>query len=397
MRHARGSWLLVGAASLAVLVGGCREPRGERSATRAADGVAADFQDGWITTKVQAKYFAERDVRGRDIDVTTDAGVVTLAGVVDNEQARQRALQLARETDGVVRVEDRLTVGTAGMAAGTQPAPQERADAQVPRTGDDRQPPASSGARAIPQAPVGTGGDASAALEREPAAPAAPPADPSVTRTPVADALQQEQRTDEGITTRIQAMFFTDDRVRARHIDVNTVDQVVTLQGAVQSDEERQHALAVARGVEGVRGVEDRLQVEGTTGPSLSGDDESGAARSATDGVDDTWITTQVQSRYYTDDLLRGTRVNVSTQRGIVTLSGEVQSDEARRRAEQLARDTKGAMRVENRVTVRSAGEQGAERPSHGYQGQPQPQPAPTGESQQAPRPQTAPPPMPPQ
>ena len=44
------------------------------------------------------------------IDVDTSDGVVTLTGTVGTEAQHQRAIQLAKETDGVRQVVDRLTV-----------------------------------------------------------------------------------------------------------------------------------------------------------------------------------------------------------------------------------------------------------------------------------------------
>src|SRR5687768_3168910 len=68
-------------------------------------------KDAWITTQVQAKYFADDLVKGRNIDVDTQNGVVTLTGEVSSAAERQRAVAKAREVDGVSRVQDRLTIG----------------------------------------------------------------------------------------------------------------------------------------------------------------------------------------------------------------------------------------------------------------------------------------------
>ena len=47
-------------------------------------------------------------VKALKIDVDTQAGVVTLTGTVRSEAERQRAVALARETEGVTQVIDRL-------------------------------------------------------------------------------------------------------------------------------------------------------------------------------------------------------------------------------------------------------------------------------------------------
>lgn len=68
--------------------------------------------DAVITMKIQAKYADDDVVKGRNIDVDTDGGVVTLRGSVDSLRERDAAEQLARETAGVKRVINELKVAT---------------------------------------------------------------------------------------------------------------------------------------------------------------------------------------------------------------------------------------------------------------------------------------------
>jgi len=68
--------------------------------------------DAAITMKIQAKYAGDDVVKGRNIDVDTSNGVVTLKGEVDSKRERDAAEQLARETAGVKRVIDELKVAS---------------------------------------------------------------------------------------------------------------------------------------------------------------------------------------------------------------------------------------------------------------------------------------------
>jgi len=77
-----------------------------------ADRVGKEVSDTWITTKVQAMYFLDRDVKGMNIDVTTKGGIVTLTGTVASEATRQKAVADARSIEGVSQVIDKLTVKT---------------------------------------------------------------------------------------------------------------------------------------------------------------------------------------------------------------------------------------------------------------------------------------------
>jgi osmotically-inducible protein OsmY len=71
-------------------------------------GSTGDFiDDSVITTKVKSSFVADSMVSALDISVETTQGVVNLTGIVNNEQERQRAIQIAQETDGVKKVDAR--------------------------------------------------------------------------------------------------------------------------------------------------------------------------------------------------------------------------------------------------------------------------------------------------
>jgi hyperosmotically inducible periplasmic protein len=67
--------------------------------------------DASLTTKIKAKMALDDTIEALDIDVDSNGSTVTLSGTVESEAQRKRALQLARETDGVTSVVDHLRVG----------------------------------------------------------------------------------------------------------------------------------------------------------------------------------------------------------------------------------------------------------------------------------------------
>ena len=75
-----------------------------------ANQVERAASDAALTAKIKSKMALDDSVDALDIDVDTTNGVVTLSGVADSEISRDRAVQLARETDGVRTVVDRLAV-----------------------------------------------------------------------------------------------------------------------------------------------------------------------------------------------------------------------------------------------------------------------------------------------
>jgi hyperosmotically inducible protein len=58
------------------------------------------------------------------------------------------------------------------------------------------------------------------------------------------------------ITTKIKSSFAADPQVSALAIDVDTVDGVVSLTGVVESEAQRQRAIQLAQGMDGVKRVD---------------------------------------------------------------------------------------------------------------------------------------------
>src|SRR5215813_8865069 len=119
---------------------------------------------------------------------------------------------------------------------------------------------------------------------------------------------------DAWITTKVKISLLTHEGMSARHVDVDTVDGLVTLHGAVASAGERDKAAELARGVSGVRDVRNLLQIV----PSK--------ARDVTQVADDR-LKDQVAATLKADPALANSRIAVqSVTSGVVLLSGEAKS-----------------------------------------------------------------------
>ena len=68
--------------------------------------------------------------------------------------------------------------------------------------------------------------------------------------------------------------------------------------------------------------------------------------------VDDRTISTSVKAKLVADKAANLTRVDVDTTNRVVMLSGVVESNEQKTRAEQLAMQVNGVRKVENRLQV---------------------------------------------
>ena len=177
------------------------------------------MNDAWITTQVYAKFFADADIKGRNINVDTTAGVVTLSGDVHSAAEHSQAVAKAKGTDGVKQVIDKLVV-----TPGDRPATADIRDkvaATLPRDKEQAKAQAKTAAQRV-----------------------------------------GKEISDTWITTQVQAMYFLDREVKGMQINVTTNAGVVTLAGSVESEAVRQKALADAKSVEGVKQVVDKLSVK---------------------------------------------------------------------------------------------------------------------------------------
>ena len=158
---------------------------------------ACSKSDAGITTAVKSKFAKDETVKAYQINVDTKDKVVTLKGEVDTAAARDRAVELARATEGVRDVVDVLAL-TPAPAATSGVADREK---DAPLTGDP------------------------------------------------------------GITATIKTKMLADTTVSGLKIDVDTTDGVVSLTGDVASAVEKRRAMEIARETEGVKSVKDHLKI----------------------------------------------------------------------------------------------------------------------------------------
>lgn len=73
--------------------------------------------DATISTKVKTKLAADTETSAIKIGVETVAGVVTLTGTVPTEREKGKAEEIARKTEDVKRVDNKITVDTNSLGA----------------------------------------------------------------------------------------------------------------------------------------------------------------------------------------------------------------------------------------------------------------------------------------
>ena len=83
---------------------------GAEAAAETAKDAPGNTNDLTISTAVKGKLADDELVHAKNIDVDTEDGVVYLKGKQSNDAAKQRAEQLARQTDGVRAVVNEIVV-----------------------------------------------------------------------------------------------------------------------------------------------------------------------------------------------------------------------------------------------------------------------------------------------
>ena len=185
--------------------------------TAAATTTASAAQDKAISERIAKRIADEPGLKADAVKVKVERGVVTLSGLVANDADRDRAATLAR-VDGVTRVENNLKT-------------REGAKSSVKGTAGTVGEKTKSGAEKV-------GGKAKEGLSKT-----------------------GEKITDGWITSRISAKFVNEDLLHDSNINVDTNDHVVTLHGTVLSAAGRRRAVEVAKSVEGVQRVVDKLTI----------------------------------------------------------------------------------------------------------------------------------------
>jgi hyperosmotically inducible protein len=158
---------------------------------------------------------------------------------------------------------------------------------------------------------------------------------------------------DSVITTKVKARLVKDKQVRARDIEVKTVNGVVELSGTARSKREASKAASLARNVKGVKSVKNDIQVAAASAPEkMPAKDRPATAQRSDHPVSDSVITTKVKALYVKDKDVSFRSVEVKTVNGVVHLSGTAKSKQEADKAESMARDVEGVKSVKNDIRV---------------------------------------------
>ncbi|EOL9071706.1 molecular chaperone OsmY [Cronobacter turicensis] len=147
---------------------------------------------------------------------------------------------------------------------------------------------------------------------------------------------------DSAITAKVKAALVDDEQIKSTDISVKTEKSVVTLSGFVESQAQAEEAVKIAKGVEGVASVSDKLHVRDGKDKSVKG------------YAGDAATTSEIKAKLLADDIVPSRNVKVETTDGVVQLSGNVESEKQSQRAESIAKAVDGVKSVKNDLKVKS-------------------------------------------
>jgi hyperosmotically inducible periplasmic protein len=166
-------------------------------------------QDAWIDGRLESTYIFNDHLSAAAIRTDVRNGVVTLTGKVDSDIDRDLAAEIAKGLKGVVSVDNRLEV------AGEP---------------DRERPSAAAGA------------------DRD---------------SEIADRRSFGQWVNDATTSAaVKSALIGNENIRARDIDVNTDNDVVTLRGMVATEQQKQLAEQLAKNTRDVKQVRNELRVD---------------------------------------------------------------------------------------------------------------------------------------
>ena len=145
---------------------------------------------------------------------------------------------------------------------------------------------------------------------------------------------------DSTITTKVKSALLADADVKSFDIKVETRKGEVQLSGFVDNQSQMDRAVAVAKGVEGVKKVDNKMSLK-TTSTTMG------------DKIDDGVITTKVKAALLGDSTVKSSDIGVVTRDGEVQLSGFVDSQSQIERATEVAKGVEGVKSVINEMSIK--------------------------------------------
>lgn len=155
-------------------------------------------------------------------------------------------------------------------------------------------------------------------------------------------AIAQAQVKDAWITAKTKIELMTTEGIRTGDLNVDTVDGRVTLHGHVPTAQQRDRALEVAKGVDGVKSVRNELQVVAAVDKDVV-------------EASDSTIKDSVEKAFKANRTVADSDIKIaSVNKGVVLLAGNADNINEQLQAIQAAYMVKGVKRVASEIKVKA-------------------------------------------
>ena len=160
------------------------------------------------------------------------------------------------------------------------------------------------------------------------------------TGTPTPSTTVGTELDDSVITARVKSALLEDPNVKSFGFKVETRKGEVQLSGFVDSQTQVERAIAVARGVAGVKSIDNKVSLKG-------------AATTVGNKIEDGVVTTKVKTALLADAYVKSFDIAVVTRKGEVQLSGFVDNQSQIDRAIEVVHGIEGARSVSNEMSIK--------------------------------------------
>jgi hyperosmotically inducible protein len=225
----------------------------------------AKVDDSALKSRIETRLKNSASLKGDDISVDVNNGVVTLTGTVHSEAQSVRARSLAKVT-GVTNVENKLTVDSKTTRAMDKAG--DKTDKAMDKAGDKADKAGDKSAstaqkaghkteKVLEKAGIKVENDDKTAKSGTTGTASKP-----ATAKGKDDVIDVDANiNDAWITTKVKSNFVNEDALKGSNINVDTNNHVVTLKGTVASAAGRARAVALAKSTKGVTRVVDALTI----------------------------------------------------------------------------------------------------------------------------------------
>jgi len=271
-------------------------------ASSTAGTTAAKADDSTLKSRIETRLKNSAALKGDDIAVDVDNGVVTLTGTVHSQAQSTQAGTLAKIA-GVTSVTNKLTVDSKTTRAIDKAG--DKTDQAMDKAGDKTSEAAHKTADKTDHAMDKAGDKTSEAAHKT--------------------ADKTDKAADKSASTAQKAGSKTEKVLEKAGIKVED-DKSTTAKTGTTGTTSKPAA---------TKGKDDVIDVDAD--------------------INDAWITTKVKTNFVNEDVLKGSDINVDSNNHVVTLKGTVPSAAGRARAVALAKSTKGVTRVVDALTIAPA------------------------------------------